>query len=315
MEYITLNIESIRPYTKITFDLFIHYKGRYLCYIERGNELDNALFKKLVVQRITRFYITTDDEANYYLYMNKLLKLALDGKKVNDTQKVAIASSAAENAITRMGSEDATETSYKMTEDAAGHLRMLIMKNPKVLKKLFTRKSPHTNKIIKHSINVSALSTSLAKLSDCDETELNQIGVAAFLHDLGLNKLNFEDEYLFLKPFDNFTAEDKRMYFKHQEESINMLKGKPYISPEILDLILYHHEDLSGGGPLKRTELTIPQEIISLVNFYDKLIVTKRVTYAQAFDELQKYAGLRYQNTLCTRFKKILIDRNLMWIK
>lgn len=73
------------------------------------------------------------------------------------------------------------------------------------------------------------------------------------------------------------------------------LADRPYVNKNILELVANHEEVLSGLGPNKKKKLTKIEEILSLVNNYDKRIITNKTSPQQTLkdmmiDELGNYS-------------------------
>ena len=200
MEFTPLRITTVKPLRDLTFDLYIYFKDQYLCYAKRGEQLSEDKFLKLKAQKIAKFFITEDDESNYQNFLDALLDETLSNPKVDVDSKVIMAEGAAESAIERMQKDPGSESAYRATEKAAKSMRQVILNNPDALKKIFGKKAEKNEEIIKHSLNVCALSVKLAEILRCTEQEMDDIGTAALIHDIGLTNMNKQDMELFHKP-------------------------------------------------------------------------------------------------------------------
>ena len=69
---------------------------------------------------------------------------------------------------------------------------------------------------------------------------------------------------------------------------------------------------VEGSGPLKMAKLTKPQEILSMVNAYDKKILTNKVTPAEAIKEMMIDELGNYNLDLLTKFQKFLKDEKVV---
>jgi HD-GYP domain-containing protein (c-di-GMP phosphodiesterase class II) len=117
----------------------------------------------------------------------------------------------------------------------------------------------------------------MAQVLNIPEKEIDDLATAALVHDIGLTKLSEQDFFLFSKPAKNYSAGDKRIYNLHVKDAVEMLRDKDYITKEVITLILNHEERLSGSGPNKLTKLMPCEEILSLVNTYDKLLISNKL--------------------------------------
>lgn len=311
MDFTPLRISTVKPMRNLTFDLYIHFKEQYLCYAKRGEQLSEDKFEKLKAQKIAKFFITENDEVNYQKFLDALLDETLSNPNVDIEEKVIMAEGACSSAIERMQKNPSSESAYRMTEKAAKSLRQVIKNNPDALKKIFGKKVEKNEDVIKHSLNVCALACKLAEMRRCTEDQLDDLGTAALIHDIGLTTLNKNDMQLFYKPKKLMGHEDKRVYYLHCKDAADLLKGKPYVNPVILELVQNHEEVLSGLGPLKKKKLTLLEEILSLVNNYDKRMITNKTNPAQTVKEMMIDELGNYSLDLLNDFKKILQSEGL----
>jgi HD-GYP domain-containing protein (c-di-GMP phosphodiesterase class II) len=312
MNYTPLRISTIKPLRNLNFELYIFFKEQYLKYSEKGEQIPEEKYKKLREQKIAKFYILDHDEPEYRQFIDDLLKETIKDPNVKLEDKLHISEGAATTAMERMQEDPGNIGAYKMTQSAAKGLRAIVEGNPEALKNIFGRKANDSEMLTKHSLNVCALSTKLAKLLKHTEEEIDNIATAALLHDIGITKLKKEEQDLFKKDVKKFTMDDKRVYGIHVKNVTDILNEKPYVNKEIIALITSHEEKLSGAGPLRLKKLTPLQEILSLVNSYDKRVSVQGKTAVEAIKEIQIDELGNYTLDLLKSFKKILSDEGLI---
>ena len=312
MEFTPLRITTVKPLRDLTFDLYIHFKEQYICYAKRGEQLSEDKFLKLKIQKVAKFFITEDDELNYQIFLDALLSETLSNPKVDLDSKVSMVEGAAESAIERMQKDPGSESAYLATEKAAKSLRQVILSNPDALKKIFGKKAEKNEEVIKHSLNVCALSVKLAEISKCTEQEMDNIGTAALIHDIGLTNMDKKDIELFYRPKKLFSNDDRRVYYLHTKDAAALLEDKSYITPSILNLVINHEEVLSGLGPNKKKKLSLSEEILSLVNNYDKRTITNSTSPSQTLKDMMIDELGNYNLKLMNEFKKVLHNEGLL---
>jgi len=120
-----------------------------------------------------------------------------------------------------------------------------------------------------HSVNVMVLSLLLGKAIGLSTTELQDLGVAALLHDVG--KTALPERVRFRE--DGFTPAQFKLYQEHVGHSLNL--GKQLgLNPRVLLAMAQHHEMADGTGfPLGvRADKIAPAScILALINRYDNL--------------------------------------------
>jgi HD-GYP domain-containing protein (c-di-GMP phosphodiesterase class II) len=312
MDFTPLRISTVKPQKELSFDLYIYFKDQYLCYSKRGEMLTDEKYQKLKIQKIAKFFITEEDEINYQNFLDQLLNESLSNPDVNIEAKVNIVEGAATSAIERMQQDPTSESAFKMTNSAAKSLRMMIKNNPETLKKIFGKKADKNEEIIKHSLNVCVLSVRLGEILKCNEQELDDLACAALIHDVSLAAMPEEARVLFFKQKKEYNNDDKKNYYLHCKNAVSMLQEKPYVNKTILDLIANHEEVLSGSGPNKKRKLTKLEEILSLVNNYDKRAITEGSSPGQTLKDMMIDELGNYDLDLLNEFKKVLHAEGLL---
>ncbi|WP_372652741.1 HD-GYP domain-containing protein [Halobacteriovorax sp.] len=296
----------------MTFTLFIHFKEQYITYAQVGSEIEEEKYKKLKKQKIAKFYIDEKDELNYQSFLDALLQDTMSSSTATTEEKVNIVEGACGSAIERMQQDPSSESSYKMTENAARTLRQCISENPDAMKELFGKSVEKHELIVKHSLNVSALATKLGQKMKLSEEQLDELAVAGLLHDIGLMQLSEETRNLFSKNRKDFTKEELTAYNAHVQDSISILIEKPYVNQNTMELITNHEELKSGYGPNKKTKLSLSEYIISLVNIYDKTIITTDLTPKQAIKEILIDQMGNFELDLLNKLKEVLTEEGLL---
>jgi len=306
MNYVPLQIATILPEKELTFDLYIHFKDQYLQYASSGTSISGEKLDKLQVQQIAKFYIPASQEPNYEAFLDAIINEAVGSDETPLENKLDLIEGAAATGIEGMEQESSSVASYKITQKAAKGLREIIGNNPNALKKIYGKVSNELTDLIRHNYNVCALSTKLGEQLGLTDEELDDLGTAALLHDLGITRLQGDDKLLFMKPKKNFTPADYRIYKFHVEDSVKLLADKPYVNENVIELVRNHEENMGGTGPQKKKKLTKSEEILSLVNNYDKRVISQKVHAKQAAKELQIEEVGNYQLKTIQALIKVL---------
>ncbi len=127
----------------------------------------------------------------------------------------------------------------------------------------------HGEKSLLHSLNVTILAMLLAKQSDLSMAQVEEIGIAALLHDIGKTLLPHR-----VRTFDTqFTPAEIKLYESHVSLGVTLAKQMG-CSAYIQLMIAQHHEHADGSGypsHLLDKDIPLPSQIISLINTYDSL--------------------------------------------
>lgn len=160
-----------------------------------------------------------------------------------------------------------------------------------------------------HSHRVAELSRAIAQQMAMQEAEVQDVFLAALLHDVG--KIGLPD-YLLEKPFANLTNEERLEVIKHPVKGQTALMGLEQLQGAA-KLIRSHHEHFDGMGfPDKLHGLEIPlgARIIALANEYDSAmlgtLLNKRLKLSDAVLYLQEGRGRRYDPAVVDAFMKVM---------
>ena len=120
-----------------------------------------------------------------------------------------------------------------------------------------------------HPVNVTIVSLLLGKSLGLSSSEMQDLGMASLLHDIGKSQL--PDRVRWLE--DNFSSTEYKLYQEHV--ALGVLLGKRMgLAPGVLQAIGQHHEMVDGGGfpgRLKGDSLSMGGKILALVNRYETL--------------------------------------------
>ena len=129
-----------------------------------------------------------------------------------------------------------------------------------------------------HPVNVTVVSLLLGKAMGLSQAELIDLGMAAFLHDVG--KAQLPDRVRWLE--ENFSIAEYKLYQEHVAKSVEVGKAME-LSKGALLTIAQHHELADGSGfptRVKGGAMTVAARILALVNKYDNLCNPSRTAMA-----------------------------------
>lgn len=121
-----------------------------------------------------------------------------------------------------------------------------------------------------HPVNVMVLSLLLGRVLDLGGGAMQELGVAAFAHDLG--KLRVPERVRHL--VEGFSAAELRLYQEHVAFGVEVAQAMG-LGDEVVRAIAEHHEAHDGSGFPKRasgTHIGMLGRILALVNRYDNLV-------------------------------------------
>ncbi|MGU3472325.1 HD-GYP domain-containing protein [Paenibacillus sp. D51F] len=159
----------------------------------------------------------------------------------------------------------------------------------------------------RHSDRVAKYSVKIAKKLHISKEQLENLTVAAVLHDIG--KIHVPIEIL-NKP-GRLENEEFEIIKKHPIDGARMVINSYY--QELAPIIEQHHERLDGSGypyGLSGDDILLEARIIAVSDTFDAM--TEDRAYRKAFkeqfaiDELKRMAGSHYDKEVVWAFEQIL---------
>lgn len=157
-----------------------------------------------------------------------------------------------------------------------------------------------------HTKRVLAFSLAIAKYMNLNTDEMENLKVAAILHDIG--KIGVEDRILRKK--EELTEEEYKEMQKHPivgAEIIGHIKQLKDVMPGMR----YHHERADGKGypdRLKGVNIPLIARIISVADTYDAMTTNRpyhnALDEAKSIAELKRCAGLQFEKDVIDAFIK-----------
>ncbi len=137
---------------------------------------------------------------------------------------------------------------------------------------------------LNHSVNVCLLATALGRRLGLSRSELVDLGIAAFFHDLG--KIDMPVEIL-NKP-DKLSPEERELMERHPfkgAEKLVLLKESRRLPLQAIHVAMEHHlKQDRGGYPhyFRAGDVNVFSKIVKVVDYFDA-VTTKRVYRQEAF--------------------------------
>lgn len=159
-----------------------------------------------------------------------------------------------------------------------------------------------------HSQRVAHISESIARELKYKEWKIENLTMAALLHDVG--KIGIDDSIL-NKP-GKLTSEEYNIIKKHPVIGYNILKKLKNID-SIMPIVKYHHERYDGKGypeGKSYTELSLDVFIVQLADSVDAMSTDrpyrKALTEEQIIEELKNNIGTQFHPTVVNAYLRIL---------
>ena len=156
-----------------------------------------------------------------------------------------------------------------------------------------------------HCVNVGLLSINFGRHLGYEEEDLNRIGLAGMLHDVGKSLTPLE----VLHKEGSLTMEEFDIMQRHTTDGRNILMAHPDVMHGAVDVAYGHHESLDGTGyprKLQSSGISELTRIVTVCDVYDAITsdrcYRKGQSSLRAFDVLNREAGRKFDQRLVEEF-------------
>jgi len=203
----------------------------------------------------------------------------------------------------RMGRSLDAEGCMPMIDEITGS----VQRNPGALVSLARLKSKDDYSYM-HSVAVCALMVALARQLGLDEAGCRQAGLAGLLHDLGKAVMPLD---VLNKP-GKLTDAEYTIIQSHPERGYELLADAQGAGPEVLDVVLHHHERFDGKGyphKLPGEQISLLARMGAICDVYDA--ITSNRPYKVGWDPAESIAKMaawkgQFDETLFAAFVQSL---------
>lgn len=181
-----------------------------------------------------------------------------------------------------------------------------LVRNPDAMLLLGSIKS-HQQEAEAHAINTCILALTLGRFMKFSQKMVEELGLAALLHDVGEVKIPVEVVRDGPK-----TPQEMELMKSHTRLGVELLSNTPGIPESAIDVALSHHEQVDGKGyprGMAGNSLTIFAKIVGIVDVYDKLTRgkgEKGISSTEALRYLYLYRDKLFDAKLTEAFIKCL---------
>ncbi len=287
MEYVPIRLSTLRPNVNFEFNIYLRLKTKFIKYVHRGDDIEHARLKQLRKNKVRQLFIEDCDEEKYQQFLDYSLEAAATDPNLTAEDKAETASGVAAGAAEDFHEDPESVEAYKNVERASKGIMNIVGKNTDVLVQFYKKvQESATDIVFKHAISTTALAACLAEYKQLPQEEMQNIAAASMVLDIGMVKMP-EHKDLFSRDMEEFSVEELKAYKQHPNLSCEVLAGRDYINPRILELVKTHEERKSGlGFPDGIISLDLAQSIVSICAFYNHLITYKGMGHKAALEEM-----------------------------
>jgi len=162
--------------------------------------------------------------------------------------------------------------------------------------------------LVAHSLGVSRLCWSIARVFEFDDAGMEDAALAGLLHDVGMRELDYDRLYMHPTP----GPEDRRTYRMHVEVGERIVRVEGFA--EIADAVRHHHERWDGNGyPDRLGAASIPvlARIVHVAEVFDLFTAANSyrpaVSHDRALAILDRAAGHQFDPEVVEAMAKVVV--------
>lgn len=276
--YRAVKIIDLEAGLELDFDtnLFLPANNKYLKLSHAGDALDAGRLDKIQKSKFSTVYVPSQHMQKFYDYTAKRLRhLGTDTFRVTE-RKEKLGLAVRELMSGLFTEESATfESGQAILKDCGEIVKTYILQGAdtewyaRILTTLGERGDTYS-----HASNTSTLAALFSMGLGIGKPE--DLALAGLLHDIGLAELPVEIQML--EP-EEMTDLQFSVYKHHPELSVQLIKSRKLIVPEIVSkAILQHHENYNGTGypsGLFGSRIEKESQVLALANTFDYMTSIK----------------------------------------
>lgn len=271
--YKAIDKRLITEGSQIDFNLFSsnEAKSAMSLFLQSDTAFDGNA--KVKLREIETLYINEEEEIRYNAYVARHLQSIARNNDISTEQKGRLVYAKATEAIDTMFKNPESLENVKNAQDVVNNAIEIILNDHNAVESLL-KITAHDYYTHTHSINVSIYTLSLGSFLEISGKNLEVLGMAAVLHDLGKSKIDYE----IINKNGKLTEEEFTQMKRHPAFGHEIAMKLGIEDERILTGIRHHHEKIEGGGypdNLKGEQISEFARIIGVCDVFDALS-TKR---------------------------------------
>ncbi len=273
--YKSIDKRVITEGEKIDFTLYLsnETKTSMTLFLQSDSVVDSG--EKFRLQQMERLYIEDEDSLCYEAYVQKHIQSIARAEDIPIDSKALIIYERATSVINEMFHNPESLETVKNTKPLVNTMVEVILRDSSAIESLM-KITAHDYYTHTHSLNVSIYALTLGNHMGIEGSELERLGMAAMLHDIGKSKVDYE----IINKNGILTEEEFDTMKNHSHLGHEIALKLGISDPKILSGIRHHHEMINGRGypdQINGEKISPFARIIAVCDVFDAL--TTRRSY------------------------------------
>ena len=278
-QHFPVHLESLRVNAVLHFDLYLKQGKEFILYRSAALPFSESTRQTLIENNVDRLYVSTEDNRNYYRYLESNLPDLLKDCSIKESRRASLVYDSAKFLVQDLFDKPTLGENIKRSQKMVESTIDFILGSPTAITGLLEIMA-YDYTTFTHSVNVCALSLALARFIGIqDPSALQTLGIGALLHDIGKTRVA---ESILNKP-DHLTPDEMFVVRRHPQWGCDLARETDLLEPEAFYPILQHHERENGSGypkGISGRHIHLYGKITAIADSFDAM--TTRRTYREA---------------------------------
>jgi HD-GYP domain-containing protein (c-di-GMP phosphodiesterase class II) len=264
--YFKVRINTLIPRQPTTFDLHLKVADQVILYLRAGDRLDEEKIRALESRDSgNHFLVKEEDRKAYKTYVhNQMISSNLDVR-----EKAMVLRESSMTLMEELFEHPDVNKALDASRPVIKEFIEFMKAEPEAMSHLISL-SGHDFYTYNHSLDVSIYSLGLGESLTLNKMELEELGVAALLHDVGKRQISLD---ILCKKGPLSDAEWAQMQ-KHPQYGLAILDAHPNVSDAVKAACFEHHESWIGNGypqQISGQEIHPFARIVAITDTYDAM--------------------------------------------
>jgi putative nucleotidyltransferase with HDIG domain len=163
-----------------------------------------------------------------------------------------------------------------------------------------------------HSLRVADYSTSIAIAMELPRNQVENIKVAALLHDIGKIEISSD----LIKKAASLTEEEKKEVDAHPQKGLELLSMVGGVLKEAMPIVEAHHTyfvEVNTSEKKRSKQIPLGARILAVADSFDAMVTDRPYRrgkpHWEAMEELERCAGTQFDPKVVEAFKRIYAEK------
>jgi putative nucleotidyltransferase with HDIG domain len=271
VEYCEVSIEEFTTGKFIPYDIFIRLsEAKYLKIASKGDDLTPERIQGYKYRNVTALYLRKPDYLEYIGFIAEHPEEKDQAAQREVAELCELGNLTVELMFFNEMNEVIFGTARSFVDKTVG-----LLSDDRHALNLLAPLNKQADFIYGHSVGVSVYCVMIARqMGWTNSANIFRLSLGGLMHDIGKRDIPKE---ILLKPEKWLSPDDVKLIREHPVRGVKILSSIPSIAPEVLEVVLQHHEnDMGKGYPRSLTKQKIHPmaNIVAVANGFFNHILT-----------------------------------------